>query len=197
MNLFRLLIIYLKPVLPDLSEKVEAFFAVNAFTWADNKNFLTNHQIKTFKPLLQRIDDKQIEAMMNDINETQAATPAPKPEAKPVKDDNTIEFADFAKVDLRVAKIVNAEHVEGADKLLKLTVDVGEPETRQIFAGIKRAFEPESLIGKHTVVVANLAPRKMRFGLSEAMMLVAVDPEGDGLWLLQPGDGVKPGMKVQ
>ncbi len=194
LNLFRLLIIYLKPVLPELSEKVEDFFAVEPFTWADSQHYLANHRIKTFKPLLQRVEEKQIEAMMNDINETQTATTAPA--AKPEKEDNTIEFSDFAKVDLRVAKIVNAEYVEGADKLLKLTVDVGD-QTRQIFAGIKRAFAPEDLIGKHTVVVANLAPRKMRFGVSEAMMLVAVDPDGEGLWLLQPGEGVKAGMKVK
>ncbi len=108
----------------------------------------------------------------------------------------TISFDDFAKVDLRIARIVKAEHVEGADKLLQLTLDIGEETTRNVFAGIKSAYTPEQLEGKLTVMVANLAPRKMRFGLSEGMVLAA-GPGGEELWILEPHDGAQPGMKVK
>ena len=108
----------------------------------------------------------------------------------------TIEFDDFAKVDLRIARITAADHVEGADKLLQLTLDLGELGSRQVFAGIKSAYQPEDLVGKHTVVVANLAPRKMRFGVSEGMVLAA-GPGGENIYLLEPHDGATPGMKVK
>ncbi len=130
-------------------------------------------------------------------------TPTPSPQPSPSKGEaatgaaaSPITIDDFAKVDLRIAKITNAEHVEGADKLLKLTLDVGALGTRQVFAGIKSAYDPATLIGKHTVVVANLAPRKMKFGLSEGMVLAA-SGEAPGLFLLSPDSGAQPGMKVK
>lgn len=134
-------------------------------------------------------------AMMNDSKtDLQQATPATGPLADdPLKTE--ISYDDFAKIDLRIAKIVNAEHVDGADKLLKLTVDIGG-ESRQVFAGIKSAYQPETLIGKLTVVVANLQPRKMRFGLSEGMVLAA-GPGGKDLWILEPHAGAQPGMRVK
>jgi len=204
-NLFRVLMIYLKPVLPQTAERVEKFLRVAPLTWQDKDNLLLNHRIEEYQPLINRIDPKQIEAMKMDAQQdikdsqptvtattTTTAAPAVNPE---VPKAETISIDDFAKIDLRVAKILSAESVEGADKLLHLKVDVGSEE-RQIFAGIKSAFQPEALIGKHIVIVANLAPRKMRFGMSEGMMIVAGDGNGD-LFLVSPAEGAKPGMKVK
>lgn len=181
LNLFRLLITYLKPILPLLAEKVEQFLNVE-LRWDNRETPLTAHVIQPFQPLLQRIELKEVTAMSE----------APK---ENISIQETISIDDFAKIDLRIAKIVNAEPVEEAQKLLKLTVDVGG-ETRQIFAGIKEAYEPEALIGKLTVVVANLAPRKMRFGVSEGMVLAA-GPGGRDLWILEPHTGAEPGMRVK
>ena len=149
---------------------------------------------------MQRVEMKDIEQMLEDSKEQQAANESPAVHAEPNDEltkepiAETINFDEFAKVDLRVALIVNAEHVEGADKLLKLTLDLGG-EQRQVFAGIKSAYAPEKLIGQHTVMVANLAPRKMRFGLSEGMVLAA-GPGKDEIYILNPHEGAKPGMRV-
>jgi methionyl-tRNA synthetase len=195
-NLFRILMVYLKPVLPKLTEKAEGFLN-DRLDWHSAQSLLTDHSINRFKPLLQRIEMDKVNAMIeaskvavSSASENKAVTPSGN---DPVAD--TIEFADFAKVDLRIALIAQAEQVEGADKLLKLTLDIGE-ETRQVFAGIKTAYRPEDLQGKLTLMVANLEPRKMRFGMSEGMVLAA-GPGGKDLWLLEPHQGAKPGMKVK
>jgi methionyl-tRNA synthetase len=203
-NLFRMLIGYLRPILPATAEKSEAFLQVQPLTWEALATPLLGHQIAKFKPLMTRIEGKQIEAMVAASKEDLTATDAKKTKpdetgteghlAKdPIADE--IEFGDFAKVDLRVVRILKAEHVEGADKLLQLTLDLGG-ETRNVFAGIKSAYAPEDLEGKLTVMVANLAPRKMRFGVSEGMVLAA-GPGGKDLFILNPDDGAEPGMKVK
>ncbi len=216
-NLFRLLMIYLKPVLPAMTEKVADFLNVESLNWADSQHLLFNHGINKFKPLMTRVEQAKVDAMMDDAKKllesmNTNAAPATCQQEVPVKEDHaivsdvkkstleepiadTIEFGDFARVDLRIAKIVNAEHVEGADKLLRLTLDVGEENTRNVFSGIKAAYSPEALIGKHTVMVANLAPRKMKFGMSEGMVLAA-GPGGADLWILEPHEGAIPGMRV-
>jgi len=192
-NLFKIIITYLKPVLPATAAKAETFLNANNLTWHSLNKPLINHQINKFKPLMTRVEAEKIDNMIEESKEEEI----PKVSG-PLADDpisETIEYADFAKIDLRIALIENAEHVEGADKLLKLTLDIGG-ELRQVFAGIKSAYSPEDLIGKHTVMVANLAPRKMRFGLSEGMVLAA-GPGGKDLWVLQPDQGALPGMRVK
>ncbi|GAB1620449.1 methionine--tRNA ligase [Agarivorans albus] len=200
-HLFRVLITYLKPVLPKLADKVEQFLNVE-LKWADINNTLVNHEIQGFKALMQRIDMKHVEAMVDASKDNLvSATAAPKEEnlasktnseIEPIAD--TISFDEFAKIDLRIARIVKAEHVEKAEKLLRLELDIGS-EIRQVFAGIKSAYAPEDLEGKLTVMVANLAPRKMRFGESQGMVLAA-GPGGKDLWILSPGEGAQPGMRV-
>lgn len=197
-NLFRLLIGYLRPILPATAEKSEAFLQVDPLTWECLSTPLTDHEVAKFKPLMTRVEAKQIDAMVEgskqDLTQTQEATAVKGPLADdPISD--TVEFPDFAKVDLRIAKIVKAAHVEGADKLLQLTLDLGG-ETRNVFAGIKSAYKPEDLEGRLTVMVANLAPRKMRFGLSEGMVLAA-GPGGKDLFVLSPDSGAEPGMRVK
>ncbi len=205
-NLFRLLMIYLQPVLPAMAEKVAAFLNVPALTWQDSQHLLLNHTINAFTPLMTRVEQSKVDALMDEAKALLETLAAPTTNndttmteenvttlAEPIAD--TIDFNDFAKVDLRIAKIVNAEHVEGADKLLRLTLDVGEGQTRNVFSGIKAAYAPEALIGKHTVMVANLAPRKMKFGMSEGMVLAA-GPGGSDLWILEPHEGAQPGMRV-
>ncbi|MCK5477556.1 MAG: methionine--tRNA ligase [Methylococcales bacterium] len=193
-NLFRLLVVYLKPVIPVLAENAESFLNIESQAWPIDTQPLLDHQINKFKPLMTRVEADKIEAIVEASKEN--LEKAPEPQAKkwdPIAE--TIEFDDFAKIDLRIAKIIKAEHVEGADKLLQLTVDVGD-ETRNIFAGIKSAYAPEDLEGKLTVVVANLKPRKMRFGLSEGMVLAA-GPGGKDLWVLNPDQGAQAGMRVK
>lgn len=207
LNLFRVLMTYLKPVLPQLAERSEAFLGTT-LSWDDVGTPLLNHTIAPFKALFSRIDPKKIEEMVNASKEDllaetsksqgsksqhQAAPGKDNVEVEPIADE--IAYDDFAKIDLRIARIVNAELVEGADKLLKLQLDIGN-ETRQVFAGIRSAYEPAALIGKMTVMVANLAPRKMRFGMSEGMVLAA-GPGGKDLYILEPGDGAQPGMRVK
>ncbi|MBT7718778.1 MAG: methionine--tRNA ligase [Halieaceae bacterium] len=201
-NLFRVLMTYLKPVLPAMAAKSEAFLNIS-LDWTALESPLVNHTLSKFKPLIQRIDPKQVEAMVDASKPAVQNTPtaAQQPVTQTKSDDDmqqaeTIEFDDFAKVDLRIARITAADHVEGADKLLQLTLDLGELGSRQVFAGIKSAYQPEDLVGKHTVVVANLAPRKMRFGVSEGMVLAA-GPGGENIYLLEPHDGATPGMKVK
>ncbi len=221
-NLFRTLMIYLKPVLPKLAESTEAFLN-DELLWAGHKTLLTGHKINKFKALLQRVEMDKINAMTDASKESLGgdATKDDKKSKKNSKEktkdkvvDNSaaladplsvdpiaaeIQFDDFAKIDLRIAKIVKAEHVEGADKLLRLELALDSKENgeiRQVFAGIKSAYQPEDLIGKLTVMVANLAPRKMRFGMSEGMVLAA-GPGGKDLWIMNPEEGAQPGMKVK
>ncbi|KTA86479.1 methionine--tRNA ligase [Aeromonas salmonicida] len=195
-NLFRVLMAYLKPVMPLLAERAEVFLG-ETLTWDGVALPLTNHQLTPFKALFSRIEPAKIEAMIEASKEDLAKEQAPKVTG-PLADDPispTISYEDFAKLDLRVALIRKAEAVPEADKLLKLQLDLGG-ETRQVFAGIKSAYNPEDLEGKLTVMVANLAPRKMRFGMSEGMVLAA-GPGGKDLWILEPQEGAQPGMRVK
>ena len=216
LTLFRDLTLYLKPVVPKLAEQVENFLNIAPLAWSGAWQPLADgHSINTYQHIATRLDPKLIEAMVTANQEnlksmTESHSPTRHAEAQqhtssllpkegrmpiaPIAE--TISIDDFNKVDLRVAKIVNAEHVEGADKLLKLTLDIGEAQTRTVFAGIKSVYDPEKLKGRMTVMVANLAPRKMKFGLSEGMVLAA---SGDtpGLFILSPDDGAQPGMRIK
>ncbi len=193
-NMFRVILTYLKPVLPAMSEAGEAFLN-DSLSWESVNQPLVEHQINPFKPLMQRIEkervDAMVEASVQDLPKAIENTISGPLADEPLADE--ISFDDFIKVDLRVALIVKAEHVEGADKLLKLTLDIGG-ETRQVFSGIKSSYEPQSLQGRLTVLVANLAPRKMRFGMSEGMVLAAADKKG--IYLLEPDSGAQPGQRV-
>ncbi|TCK08471.1 methionine--tRNA ligase [Marinobacterium mangrovicola] len=198
-NLFRVIISYLAPILPKVAEDAAQFLNIDGFAWDAIEKPLLGHKINKFKPLMQRVEPEAIEKVIEDSRQNLEAAQkvAPKKQAeKPAKEPiaDTIEFGDFAKVDLRVARIAKAEHVEGADKLLRLTLDLGD-ETRNVFAGIKSAYKPEDLEGKLTVMVANLAPRKMKFGMSEGMVLAA-GPGGKDLWILEPHEGAQPGMRI-
>lgn len=195
-NLFRVLIAYLKPVLPRTAEQAEAFLKIDALQWTDIGQPLLGHTIDPFKPLMTRVEQDKIDAIIEESKENMTATATPVKTAEnidPIADE--IQFDDFSKIDLRIAKIIHAENVEGAEKLLKLTLDIGLAE-KQVFAGIKSAYAPEDLVGKLTVMVANLAPRKMRFGLSEGMVLAA-GPGGKDLFILNPDAGAQPGMRVK
>jgi methionyl-tRNA synthetase len=190
-NLFRVLLTYLKPVLPAMAEKSEAFLQCS-LDWTALEGPLLSHGLAKFKPLMTRIDPADVEAMIEAGKEA-----APEAPAEPVQEPDYIDFDDFAKVDLRIALITEASAVEGADKLLRLTLSLGDDEpVRQVFSGIKSAYAPEDLVGKLTVLVANLAPRKMRFGVSEGMVLAA-GPGGDDIYLLEPHAGATPGMQVK
>ena len=196
-NLFRIILNYLAPVLPEVAKQGAAFLNIEDQSWDAIQTPLRSHKINKFKPLMQRVEPEQIEKVIEDskqnLQAAQAAAPAKKSSIEPIADE--ITFDDFAKVDLRVVRIVKAEHVEGADKLLRLTLDLGEGE-RNVFAGIKSAYAPEDLEGKLTVMVANLAPRKMKFGMSEGMVLAA-GPGGKDLWVLEPHAGAQPGMRIK
>lgn len=224
LNLFRQLMTYLAPVLPELAQKTCEFMNLDNLQW-DNRAILLGHTINKFKPMLNRAEMDKVNAILFDTQELlakEAGTSAQKDDKTAAKKDakkdgskkdekkakgpatredgseaiaETIEFPDFAKVDLRIARIVKADHVEGADKLLQLTLDIGNGELRNVFSGIKSAYKPEDLEGKLTVMVANLAPRKMKFGMSEGMVLAA-GPGGSDIWLLEPHDGAQPGMRV-
>ena len=204
-SLFRILTIYLKPVLPALVAQVEAFLRVSPLTWTDVRQPLpAGHRIGDYRHLMTRIDPKQVSALVDANRESlqpaQQSASATRQDAPTAQSGEAaaahIAIDDFAKVDLRVARIVAAEHVEGADKLLKLTLDVGALGTRTVFAGIKSAYDPAQLKDRLTVMVANLAPRKMKFGLSEGMILAASDDDG-GPFLLAVDSGAKPGMKAR
>jgi len=187
-NLFRTLMIYLSPVIPVVAASARKFLGEEKWQWEDASNPLLGSRINKFKPLLTRVDPKLVERM---VEQSKESTPVAETE----KDDDFISIDDFMKVDLRIARIEKAEAVEGADKLLALTLDVGDSQ-RQVFAGIKAAYDADSLVGRHVIVVANLAPRKMRFGVSEGMVLAA-GPGGEDIFLLSPDDGAKPGMRVK
>jgi methionyl-tRNA synthetase len=207
LNLFSILATYLKPVMPNMIADAEAFLG-KELTWDNRSELLFGNKVNAFKPLMGRIDQKQIDAMIEEGKAEAlieaAAKEAAEPSDQAVPQEATelskepieaeINFDDFAKVDLRIALITKAEHVEKANKLLKLTLDIGG-ETRTVFSGIKSAYKPEDLEGKYTVMVANLAPRKMKFGLSEGMVLAA-GPGGEDIYLLEPHSGAKPGQRV-
>ncbi|WP_291993467.1 methionine--tRNA ligase [Candidatus Accumulibacter sp. ACC003] len=216
LNLFRLLTILLKPVLPALAAKAEAFLNVAPFVWHDSDTVLAaGHAINAYQHLLTRVDKKQVDALLAANRQSLSATPppAPPPPAEPaaavaVADvapaavaaaGPAISIDDFLKVDLRIARIVEATQVEGADKLVRLLLDVGPLGSRQVFAGIKAAYEPSALVGRLTVMVANLAARKMKFGISEGMVLAASDADGEtpGIFLLSPDAGAQAGMRVK
>lgn len=213
-NLFRALATYLKPVVPALAERSEAFLNQGPLSWASAPKYLSDVKIAKFKPLLTRLEDsavakmvaaaeaeaggaKAVETTTAENTKTSESADSKPSATKPKSDDKYIDFDTFAAVDLRVAKIVKAEQVEGADKLLQLTLDVGDGSgaTRNVFSGIKSAYTPDQLEGKLTVLVANLAPRKMRFGMSEGMVLAA-GPGGKDIFLISPDDGAEPGMQV-
>ncbi len=195
-NLFRVLMTYLKPVLPALTARTEAFLNTE-LTWDSIEQPLLGHQINTFKALFNRIDLDKVNEMVASSKEDMAATTVTV--TGPLADDpiqETISFDDFAKVDMRIALIEQADFVEGSDKLLKLKLDIGG-ETRQVFSGIRSAYpDPKVLEGRLTMMVANLAPRKMRFGISEGMVMAA-GPGGNDIFLLSPDNGAQPGMQVK
>ena len=215
LNLFRLLTVLLKPILPVVAGKVEQFMNIAPLAWADARTLLAGgHAINAYEHLMTRVDPKLIEKLVEANKESLApAAEAPKQaesqqrhaqhQQNEVKAESPWEpfcnIDDFMKVDLRIARIANAEHVDGADKLVRLTLDLGNDETRNVFAGIKAAYDPAQLIGRLTVMVANLAPRKMKFGLSEGMVLAASDTTGQtpGIFLLSPDSGAQPGMRVK
>ena len=209
--MFRLLTLYLKPVLPTLAGEVETFLNIAPLVWDDVATHLpAGHRINAYQHLMTRIERKQVDALVEANKASMPADPAPVRHAEhqqaatekkmeTVEAPTHISIDDFTKVDLRIARIVSAEHVEGAEKLLRLQLDIGEEKPRQVFAGIKSAYDPAQLVGRLTVMVANLAPRKMKFGLSDGMVLAASDSEGTtpGLFILSPDAGATPGMRVK
>ena len=210
--LFRQLTIMLSPVLPHVAARVREFLGEDAYSWEDTQGErvyapLLGRTIGAYSHLMQRVDAKMVEDLFDKPAPAAAPAPAeaaaeaPAPEASDIEElAPEISIDDFTKIDLRVAKIVNCEHVEGAGKLLRLTLDVGEGRYRNVFSGIKSAYQPEQLIGKLTVLVANLAPRKMKFGVSEGMVLCASakdEKANPGLYLLEPVSGAQPGMRIR
>jgi methionyl-tRNA synthetase len=219
--MFRILTVYLKPVLPKLAGEAEEFLRVAPLTWKDansqNRLLPDGHEISDYQHLMGRLDHAQIEKLIEANKEslppakqpgevarsaeaaksggTSSASPTTKEKTEMNATPTEITIDDFTRIDLRVARIIQAEQVEGADKLLKLTLDVGF-EQRTVFAGIKQAYDVEQLKGRLTILVANLAPRKMKFGISEGMVLAAGDQDG-GPYLLQPDTGAQPGMRVK
>jgi len=198
---FRLLTIYLKPVLPALAAQVESFLKVSPLQWRDAAKALgAGHTIGAYQHLMQRVDVKQLDALFEPpapVESSPDATESGAPGGEDIAP--VIGIDDFAKIDLRIARIVNCEAVEGSTKLLRLTLDVGEGKTRNVFSGIASAYKPEDLVGKLTVMVANLAPRKMKFGVSEGMVLAAshADEKAQpGIYVLNPWPGAQPGMRV-
>ena len=183
-----MLLIYLTPVIPEISDKAKSFFNEENWHWDDTLSPILGTKINKYIPLLTRVEKEKVDNMMASSNETTSKAPTNS-------EKNLITIDDFLKVDLRVALINDANEVEGADKLLELTLDLGE-SNRMVFAGIKAAYEPKDLIGRHVIVAANLAPRKMRFGISEGMVLAAGPGEKD-IFLLSVDAGAKPGMKVK
>ena len=212
--LFRQLTVLFSPVLPQVAARVREFLGDEAYTWADTQGErvyapLLGRTINAYSHLMQRVDAKMIDDLFDKPAQATAAAAAPAPQAAaPAAADAggieelapEISIDDFTKIDLRVAKIVNCEHVEGSSKLLRLTLDLGEGRHRNVFSGIKSAYQPEDLIGKLTVMVANLAPRKMKFGVSEGMVLCASakdEKANPGLYLLEPVAGAQPGMRIR
>ena len=196
LEMFKVLTACLKPVLPELARQAEAFLGCAPLDWSNAAQPLgEGHQVGDYKHLMQRVDAKQLEALF------EVPAPAEPEKATPGGEDiaSTIGIDDFGKIDLRIAKIVNCEAVEGSSKLLRLTLDLGEGKTRNVLSGIASAYQPADLVGKLTVMVANLAPRKMKFGTSEGMVLAAsdADTKAGGIYLLEPSPGAVPGMRVR
>ncbi len=189
-NLFRLLILYLKPILPKLAEEAEAFMQINPLCWADLSEPLIDHAISGYKPLLTRMEMDSVKKLVDELKSSNISSE----ESKPIS-LSEISIDDFAKIELKIGRIKNAEAIDGAEKLIRLSLDVGDHE-RQVLAGIKSAYDPKKLVGRLCVVVTNLAPRKMRFGISEGMVLAAGQGE-DEIFLLSPDMGAKPGMIVR
>jgi len=192
--------ILLKPILPETAAKAQSFLNLtdSQMKWGQYSYFDADHLIKPYNHLIQRVDPKQLDALFgieSEVVKAASSVPTKAPVSAPVVDPAQISIDDFMKVDLRVAKIVNAEHVDGSDKLLRLTLDVGEGKNRNVFSGIKSAYKPQDLVGRMTVMVGNLAPRKMKFGVSEGMVLAAGD--GQGIFLLTSDSGAQPGMRVK
>jgi methionyl-tRNA synthetase len=196
---FRLLTLALKPVLPALAEQVEAFLNIKPMVFADLDTLLpAGHAIGVYQHLMQRVDAKQLDALFEAPEPVEAVEAAPAPGGEDIAETITID--DFAKVDLRVALIQNCEAVEGSTKLLRLTLDVGEATTRNVFSGIAGAYKPQDLIGQYTLMVANLAPRKMKFGVSEGMVLAgshADEKAHPGIYIMKAWPGAQPGMRVR
>lgn len=201
LNLFRILMVMVKPIMPKLARDAEGFLNLPEQSWGNIQSPLLEHSINRFKPLKTRIDQQQVEAIMAESKQTLSgggeASTAQAMGGRLAEDplDAEITIDDFAHLDLRIARIEQAETVEGADKLLSLELELGG-ERRQVFAGVRQAYTPEQLIGKHVVCLANLKPRKMRFGTSEGMVLCA-GPGGDQLWIVAPEQGAEPGMRVK
>jgi methionyl-tRNA synthetase len=196
LNLFRVLMVYLKPILPRMAANAEAFLGSPVRAWSDVNEPLLDHEIKGFQRLMSRVQKEQVAAMVEDAKETlgeSESVGSVGENVEPVADE--IDIGEFAKVDMRIARITAAKPVAGADKLLELQVDIGS-ESRTVFAGIKAAYAPEDLVGKLTVVVANLKHREMRFGTSQGMVLAA-GPGGENIWLLGVDEGAEPGMRVK
>jgi methionyl-tRNA synthetase len=191
-NAVRILAIYLKPILPIFADKVQRFLNVDSLVLEDIDKLLENHKINKFERLFERIDNKQVNAMVEESKESQAPKQAAEEKTEPFKPEITID--DFAKIDLRIAKVIKAESVEGADRLLRLTLDVGGPE-KTVFAGVATAYKPEDLTGKTVVVLANLKPRKMKFGVSEGMILAAGEG-GKDIFMLTADSGAMPGHEI-
>jgi len=189
--LFRIIAIYLKPVIPSIVSEIEKFFNEAPFCWNSTTLSLANRRVNRFVPLIRRVESGNIKAMVEEVK-NEEDQPTPSESNSP---EGIVSIEDFSKVELRVGLVEEASHVDGADKLLKLHVDLGD-EKRQIFAGIKQAYSPESLVGKLVVVVANLAPRKMRFGVSEGMVLAA-GAGGNDVFLVEPSEGAEPGMLIK
>ncbi len=199
---FRVLTAYLKPVLPALAEQVEIFLTITPLTFASvDQPLTTGHRIGNYQHLMQRVDIKQLEALFEapaPVEPAQTATKSIAPGGEEIA--ASISIDDFARIDLRIARIVNCEAVAGSTKLLRLTLDAGEGQTRTVFSGIASAYQPEQLVGKLTVLVANLAPRKMKFGVSEGMVLAAShgdEKTNPGIYVLEPSSGAQPGMRVR
>ena len=192
----KILNIYTKPIIPTLAEKIEKIINVSDLKLADVETVLEDHEINDFERLVDRVEMEKIEAMIEESKAEQAVAAEPKVEVATLEEPIAPEctFDDFMKVDLRVARVAEAKPVEGADKLLQLTLDLGGV-TKNVFAGISKAYKPEDLEGRLVVCVANLAPRKMRFGLSEGMV-VAAGPGGEEVFVLSPDSGAKPGQRV-
>uniref|UniRef100_UPI003FA32DC2 methionine--tRNA ligase subunit beta n=1 Tax=Zoogloea ramigera TaxID=350 RepID=UPI003FA32DC2 len=220
---FKVLAGLLAPVLPAMAKQVEEFMNVSLEKWSTLLDLLpAGHAIKPYSHLMTRIERKQVDALLEANRDSLAPAAEAKPAKAAAKDAHSeqrhaqhqahaaatetaqasefepfISIDDFTKVDLRIARIVSAEHVEGAAKLIKLMLDIGEPQPRQVFAGIKSAYDPATLVGRLTVMVANLAPRKMKFGMSEGMVLAASGEGNPGLFILSPDAGAQPGMRVK
>jgi len=192
-NAVRIITIYLKPILPKFAEKIEKFLNVGKLSFADVDKLLENHKINTFERLIDRVEKEKVDAMIEESKESQASQPAPVTLGEPIAPECTIE--DFAKIDLRIAKVIKAEAVAGADKLLYLKLDMGGVE-KNVFAGIAQAYKPQDLTGKIVICLVNLKPRKMKFGLSEGMILAA-GAGGKDIFMLTADVGVVPGQRIK